>query len=737
MNSEIVIAKKNINRLKELEEELKKLREEYDYIPKDYSVIALDKISKELSERLSNLETRLVTSEKKEMLDELVALKEKLILQQENFDKYRKLNKEKEDLLLSVSLSVNKSVETCYEEIFSDVLNHSSNIENFLNDKCLASPKIKVPFMVALLTHSSDEIYFEVTKIAPNLSDNAKQNVKKYIEIYHNKIKNNLVLSDTALVNLLETNTGRNIMAQTRINDKSSSIKDKYRRLANGLCHKIFKIGSLTTVLTTHSAKEVINLIKIKQKDGGLQEFNSLGLSERDGLFNHINYTEANLQKEIEKEMLDKNIAVSTNYKKNKYDIISGNPFSYSFDNTPIRRFNDNSGFVRTINDLQISNFSTANIEEFIGKSFASSKVPRDTKKEMVAAILDNLELCYDMFKSYYMSKNEPMSSYMILTNDLKNLIRLNQPLNDTNIPHLLGIPSSRNRNTRALNLPIETLKFLELNPDEYYSAKKVLESILLHKDDIIEKCVCGCIRGKDGTLYEMLPWEKIILKTNAFIRGDFFKSTSIIAVLNSKSYMTKPNEEINAVAINSTSFASSMPLQTNWNSDYELSAENLYDLALDNRKADLILKGLITELKSEAQTYSACPKGRGNGQRYAPTISRINGVVTNESFIGERLKDQHGMPIRTLNKARNLLEILNAESGGATFAIKNENGNLSYKSLEANIALLENLIFSFSDVKQVIELSERIINQLNNIYGLSKKYTNDMGDDTLRLKRH
>ena len=92
-------------------------------------------------------------------------------------------------------------------------------------------------------------------------------------------------------------------------------------------------------------------------------------------------------------------------------------------------------------------------------------------------------------------------------------------------------------------------------------------------------------------------------------------------------------------------------------------------------------------------------------------------------------------MPIRTLNKARNLLEILNAESGGATFAIQNENGNLSYKSLEANIALLENLIFSFSDVKQVIELSEQIIDQLNNIYGLSKKYTDDMGDDTLRPK--
>ena len=737
MNSELRIAQQNINKLKDLEEELKRLREKYDYLHEDYDIAALDKISKELSDRLADLDTRLTTLEKTEMLDELIALKEKLILQQENFDKYKELIKEKEDLLLAIQLGISESIDKGYEEIFNDVLNHSSNIENFLNDKCLASSKIKVPFMVAILTHSSDEIYFEVTKIATNLSDKAKQNVRNYIEFYSNKIKSNLVLSDTALVNLLETNTGRNIMDQTRTNNKFPAIKDKYRRIANGLCYQIFRIGSLTRILTTHSAEEVIRLIKAKQKDGTLKDFNALGPSERDYLFNHINYTETNLQKEIEKEMFDKNIAVSTNHKKNEYAVIPGNLHNYSIDNTKIKRFNENPGFVRTINDMQISNFSTANIANFIGESFASPKVPREVKKEMVAAILDNLELCYDMFQSYYMSGNKPISSYIKLTNDLENTIRLNQPLNDSNIPHLLGIPSSRNYNTKALNLPIETLKFLDLNPNEFYSASKVLKRILLRKDDIIEKCICGCIRGNDGYLYEMLPWEKIILKTNAFIRGDFFKSTSIIAVLNPKSYMITPNEEVNAVAINSTHFASSMPMQTSWNRDYELSVENLYNLAINNRRADVILKGLITELKSEALTYSTYPKGRGSGNRYVPTISRINGVVTNESFIGERLKDQKGQPIRTLNKARNLLEILNVESGGATFAIKNENGNLSYKSLEANIALLENLIFSFSDVKQVIELSERIINQLNNIYGLSKKYTNDMGDDTLRLKRH
>ena len=384
-------------------------------------------------------------------------------------------------------------------------------------------------------------------------------------------------------------------------------------------------------------------------------------------------------------------------------------------DGDTIRRFSEGTDFLRTIDDMQISNYPTSSIESFIGESFTSSKLSRDEKKQIINTILCNLELCYDMFKSYYMSGNKSISTYITLSNDLSNPIHLNQPLNNNNIQHLLGIPASHDRETMSLNLPQETLKFLGMAPDKFYPASEVLDKILNNKERIINECICGCYRGSDGILYELLPWEKIILKTNAFIRGDFFKTTSLISTINPDSYLIKPDEEINAVSINSTLFSDSAVYQRMPNittGDIRsrlLSGEALVGTAnsLYQRNKDIILKGLITRLKKES-----------DGIR----ISKIEGVMTNESFIGERLKTSNGSVLKTLNKPAYLLQGLDPTNGGVVIDVVNANGVRSTKSLDENILLLEDLVLSFGDIQSVVDLSYEVIGQLKQVYGYSKE---------------
>ena len=126
---------------------------------------------------------------------------------------------------------------------------------------------------------------------------------------------------------------------------------------------------------------------------------------------------------------------------------------------------------------------------------------------------------------------------------------------------------------------------------------------------------------------------------------------------------------------------------------------------SLYQRNKDMILKGLITSLRQES-----------DGMR----ISRINGVVTNESFIGERVKTSNGPALRTMNKPAYLLKGLNPESGGLLVDVVNQNGMRSTKTLDENVLLLEDLVLTFDNIQPVIDLSYEIIEQLKNVYGYS-----------------
>lgn len=738
MNKDIVTAQVDLRQLEDLRKEEESLLSEFVFLPVKYDetkvnakIDSLDRIIKEMQPQIkkaqSEVEGGVTDSSFLASLDKAIAEMEELIKEQETFTKYRDINNQKENLLIEIACKLANAKNIWYKDIFAnrdtrDDLN--PNIKEFINVKCLANSKIKQPFMVALLTHDADEIYEEIIKSTDGLSPTQQKAIRRYIELQKRRVASNLVLSDTALINLLETNTGKNIYLQTRANSRKEDLQNSYRRLANRLCERVYNVSKLTACLTTNRAEQVINWFEYLAKEGRLPQYQNLTSLQREQLAKHIMMTEADLCGEIKKENFLYPGVFKRNLKSKEYTIGSHYDNKYSLDGEKIKRFQDGTDFLRTIDDMQIASYPTSMLEKLIGESFTSSKVPRDAKRQIIAVLLENLQLCYDMFTSYYMRGERELKTYVVLTNDVNRRIELNQPLNSKNIPHLLGIPASRNMTTGNPNLPRMTMAFLGLDPEKFYPAIEVLEKLLENKERIVENSICGCLRDSDGVLYEMLPWEKIILKTNAFIRGDFFKNTSIFAALNPDSYMMRSDDKINTVAINSTTF----------------NKDALYQKVPDrNHKFgnnDIILKGMIADLSLERESLR-------HGEAHQK-IYKINGVVTNESFIGERLRTTDNKPLPTLNKVRYLLSDLDTESGGEVLSVESESGLISVKPLDENIALLEDMVLSFGDVDKVVELSHLIIDQLNDIYApkkdLGESKTPDLGQNldnphTLRRK--
>lgn len=730
MNEEISQAQRYLRRIDELNREESELKEKNKYLPVQYNNPEIEKSIQQLTEKINELEQKISAARAKlettdteskdhilyslTELDEILSHMEELILRRKNFEKYKNINDEKKRVLSEICASVTSARDLYYQEVYNDSLENSNSLEEFINGKCLLSQKLRVPFMVALLTHDPGEIYQEVINYTSALNTEQKDIIRSYIESQKRRIEQNLVLSDVSLINLLETNTGKNILKQENINSRSLNEKRYYRYIANKLCRSIPTLGrNLTICLTRQDSHTIINAINNMARN--LPDFTSLSSSQKVKLFEHIKYTENNLQQEIWSENHDASIAISQQSQGENYDILRGRKDRYSLDGSTIKRFSENGEFLRTIDDMQISSFPINTIENFVGESFRSPKVPIEIKQQIIATVLDNLQLCYNMFQSYYMSGNGNIKSYITLSNGLDDPIELNQPLNNDNIHHLLGIPPTHKKdkdgNIIGLNLPKNTLKILDLDANISVPARVVLKRILERKEMIVKEC--GCYQGNDGIYYELLPWEKIILKTNAFIRGDFFKTTSLIGRINSDAYMISPNEKINAFAINSTLYSESPVHQKNPNitsGDIRsalLSGENLLGgrNSLYQRNKDMVIKGLISQLKNES---------------YGQRISRISGVVTNESFIGERMKTSNGSTLKTMNQPAYLLQSLDPTSAGLIVDVVNANGIRSTKSLDENILLLEDLVLTFGDIQPIVNLAYEIIEQLKQAYNYS-----------------
>ena len=560
---DLEIVKNNLNEYNELKHQLNELKLNYPFL---YNINSEDEYTKEieicdsevskLKQVIIQLEEASISQEEKvEKLKEIKAQYEMLTKKSEvlydAWDKYIKFKELEGIIVRSFSQPVAKKRNEDIHSLFAEADNNQE-LESYIDAVCIYM--YKVPLLVALITKNPDEIErdFQISE----LPEEIRKNIIEIIEQKKIRIENNLILSDKALIDLIEHTTGENIANQQRHNEK---VDTGYNRQFNGQ-------------------------VLIERGD------------EYALLKNQRNWDRSTV-------------------------------------GMPIKRFNEVSQpehFSRKDSDMLIRNFPELSSEDLVYRSFKS--LPNDRKRDLITAILYNLELCYDMFKSYYVSDKVEVPVLLNLTNEQS--IPFSYRFTSGNISHILGIPSTNefDSSTRTYtgqpNLPQATINFLGISNA---SALEVLESILTNKDRIIEQCGLN-FDPTSNSYYEMLPWERIILKTNAFIRGDFFKTTALITGINQNSFLITPTDNIRKISITPTMFSSS---------------------ALNQQLIDpnMTFDEIISIIKSQKAKQDFTFKGMSFDER--------NGVwypKTNVSAIGERIKPTNDRVLRTLEKYRYLL---------------------------------------------------------------------------------
>ena len=294
-----------------------------------------------------------------------------------------------------------------------------------------------------------------------------------------------------------------------------------------------------------------------------------------------IDLIETTTGKNIINESLESGRIIEQN-KKNGYSLIKNNYqdlHRHTYGGDKIIKFQSfdeagNKSYNRKSSDMFIRDFPDSTSEEIMFKSFSS--LSNERKQQYIKTVLENLELCYEMFKSYYLNNDIVIPTHLKLTNGEE----MDYHFYRYNLPHILGI-------NQIKDLPERTIKALRLDSledNEIGKTKDILEKILERKDEIIKNC--GLIKEPlTNTYYELLPWEKIILKTNAFIRGDFFKTPAIIIPINKTSGLFSP--QIKRISLTSTQFSKSplnQPIRTMKEVDM---------LRAKNQEVDFTVKGM------------------------------------------------------------------------------------------------------------------------------------------------
>ena len=569
------------------------------------------------------------------MIDYITDKMNRLIKLKEQYQKLNELRErysqkefndfEDKNTIQNIEEEVNRlynEMQIIYDEVINSIQNNSSDfirekddfnnkLPSFVNKACIQNENIKRPFLVAILYLDPEMIYQEIIDNYP-LDDDLKDLVRGYIYSQKQRINNNLLLSDRSLVDLLESVSGNNVLYQEKPNEV-------LEHKCNKLSYDVFRT-SIYTMLRQRSVEDIVKC------------FASVSIFSP----NDITMIKNELFRIKQRLSIDsQSLVLSSDFET--YDLRPGVKLQ-SLTGKKIKRFDNDKGrqFVRTMDDMILEDYPVEDVEDLIFENFSSNTVSKDVKEQMIRAVIENLELCRELFYSYYKDGNFDVTTYLHMTNG--TTIETHNIMEERNLPHILGIPKSHASDMSGnikTNLPNETFNVLHLNPNQRCSAQIILDKIIENKDSIIEDL--GCFKGADGNLYEMLPWEKIILKTNAFIRGDFFKTTSLIAKKNPNSYLISPQEKINAISISSTRFGESAINQN----DVEINIDKI------NRNRDLIIKGLEVEIE----------KVKTRSGKIDDAITRINAVITNESFIGERLHKYNGDTIHTMNKPIYLLK--------------------------------------------------------------------------------
>lgn len=167
----------------------------------------------------------------------------------------------------------------------------------------------------------------------------------------------------------------------------------------------------------------------------------------------------------------------------------------------------------------------------------------------------DNLNLCLETYNSIYTKGNNVVHNSANMSDG--SVFDFDFVINERNIPHLLGIPVCGNLNQESIDALNKLSDKIPIELSKSSSASDLLKVILKNRSKIV---ACGGLYlGSDGKLYQLLNFEKMILKTTSFMRSDFFKTCFCIVKLSDDKYLCDRGDKGGYITITSTSFNKDM----------------------------------------------------------------------------------------------------------------------------------------------------------------------------------
>lgn len=251
------------------------------------------------------------------------------------------------------------------------------------------------------------------------------------------------------------------------------------------------------------------------------------------------------------------------------------------------------------------------------GSELIGTKSTGEILKEVMTALFENLELCIETYKFFYTGNktinNNTIKNNVVLADNSE--FEFYYMINKENLPHLLGIQKGIILSKSTINFFSEIDKsgrvYYPIN--EHSSALDILKAIIKNKTRIIENR--GLIE-ENGKLYQLLPWEKIILKTSSFMRGDFFKTCFCLVELDHG--INSKNEKY--ASISSTKYNEDM---TNNKFDARRILKDLINTSKQSK--DFIFRTFINNIDRNGNIKGYIPQSIDTGKAENIIISGLN----------------------------------------------------------------------------------------------------------------
>ena len=283
------------------------------------------------------------------------------------------------------------------------------------------------------------------------------------------------------------------------------------------------------------------------------------------------------------------------------------------------------------------------------GKELLGAGSTDEIMKEKMKNLFDNLQLCVDTYKFFYTKdKDKKLDDSVAIQNQAvladNSHFDFYYKINSWNLPHLLGIQTGEilSEATKRYFAKVKPDGTIDYPINEKSSAFEILKVLLDNKDRIIS---AGGLIEENGKTYQLFPWEKIILKTSSFMRGDFFKTCFCLVQLDHGIN----SEKEKYTSISSTKYSDSM---VDSRFDAKKVLRDLINTAKQNK--DFIFRTFVENYDEEGRFLGYVPQSIDTG--------KSENIITNK---GER--------IQTLNRYRMALQG-NPDGGIVVQSIENEN---------------------------------------------------------------